>query len=167
MPGIDLEGVRFTPVSPRLARVEAIRSCIGGVIWLAVLAVPLVLRLTGVWPGLWAWVAWGLPAVALAWWIVELVLIPRRVRAMGWAEREDDVLWREGLFVRSVKAVPYGRLQYVDVTDGPLLRSAGLQKLTLKTAGGDDIKLQGLPRETADALREVLMARGQARLAGL
>ena len=115
-----------------------------------------------------AWVAWGLPAVVVVSWIVDLILIPRRVRAMGWAEREDDVLWREGILFRSVHAVPYGRLQYVDVSDGPLLRRVGLQTLTLKTAAaGGDVTLEGVPRERAEELREVLMARGQARLAGL
>ncbi|MGC5048877.1 PH domain-containing protein [Micrococcus porci] len=167
MPGIDLQGVEFTPVSPALVRVEAVREVIALVIWLAVVSVPLVLKLTGVWPDMWSWTAWGLPALVLAWSLVELVLIPRRVAVKGWAEREDDVLWREGILFRRVVAVPYGRLQYVDVTDGPLLRWAGLQKLTLKTAGGADVELVGLPRETCDRLREVLMARGQARLAGL
>ncbi|MBD4635696.1 PH domain-containing protein, partial [Xanthomonas citri pv. citri] len=74
----------------------------------------------------------------------------------------------EGILFRSVYAVPYGRLQYVDVSDGPLLRRAGLQTLTLKTAAaGGDVTLEGVPRERAEELREVLMARGQARLAGL
>ncbi|MDO4238831.1 PH domain-containing protein [Micrococcus sp.] len=167
VPGIDLRGVEFTPVSPKLTRVKLIGAAIGGLIWLAVLSVPLVLKWAGVWPDLWAWTAWGLPAVALVWLLVDLVLVPRRVRALGFAEREDDVLWREGILFRSVKAVPYGRLQYVDVEDGPLLRSQGLQTLTLKTAGGEDLEMEGLTRDTCDRLREVLMARGQARLAGL
>ena len=168
MPGIDLNGVSFTPASPRLTSVKVTASTLGHLLWLAVFTVPLVLRLTGPWAGMAAWAAWGLPAVVVVSWIVDLVLIPRRVRAMGWAEREDDVLWREGLLFRSVHAVPYGRLQYVDVSDGPLLRRAGLQTLTLKTAAsGGDVTLQGVPRERAEELREVLMARGQARLAGL
>ena len=162
MPGIDLSGVAFTPASPRLATVKLIATTIGHLIWLAAFSVPLILKLTG------PWAAWGLPAVVVVSWIVDLILIPRRVRAMGWAEREDDVLWREGILFRSVHAVPYGRLQYVDVSDGPLLRRVGLQTLTLKTAAaGGDVTLEGVPRERAEELREVLMARGQARLAGL
>ncbi|EZP44603.1 hypothetical protein BW36_00065 [Micrococcus luteus] len=168
MPGIDLSGVAFTPASPRLTTVKLIATSIGHLIWLAGFSVPLILKLTGPWAGMAAWVAWGLPAVVVVSWIVDLILIPRRVRAMGWAEREDDVLWREGILFRSVHAVPYGRLQYVDVSDGPLLRRVGLQTLTLKTAAaGGDVTLEGVPRERAEELREVLMARGQARLAGL
>lgn len=158
----------FTPVSPRLTPVKLISSAIGHLIGLAVCAVPLILMLTGVWAGLWPWFAWGLPAVVVVFWVVDLILIPRRVRAMGWAEREDDLLWREGVLIRTVNAVPYGRLQYVDTSDGPLLRRFGLQTLTLKTAAsGGDLTLEGLPAERCEQLREVLMARGQARLAGL
>ncbi|MEV8232370.1 PH domain-containing protein [Micrococcus luteus] len=168
VPGIDLSGVAFTPASPRLAPVKLIATTIGHLIWLAAFSVPLILKLTGPWAGMATWAAWGLPAVVVVSWIVDLILIPRRVRAMGWAEREDDVLWREGILFRSVHAVPYGRLQYVDVSDGPLLRRAGLQTLTLKTAAaGGDVALEGVPRERAEELREVLLARGQARLAGL
>ena len=74
MPGIDLRGVEFTPVSPKLTRVKLIGAVIGGLIWLAVLSVPLVLKLTGVWSELWAWVAWGLPAIVLVWLLVDVVL---------------------------------------------------------------------------------------------
>ena len=87
MPGIDLSGVAFTPASPRLATVKLIATTIGHLIWLAAFSVPLILKLTGPWAGMAAWVAWGLPAVVVVSWIVDLILIPRRVRAMGWAER--------------------------------------------------------------------------------
>jgi len=166
--GTDQDGVVFTPVSPQLTTVKLIASTIGHLVLLAALSVPLALKLAGPWEHMWGWAAWGLPALALLSWAVDLVLIPRRVRAMGWAEREDDLLWREGVLFRTVNAVPYGRLQYVDTSDGPLLRRYGLQTLTLKTAAsGPDLELQGLPAQRGDELREVLMARGQARLAGL
>ena len=138
MPGIDLSGVAFTPASPRLATVKLIATTIGHLIWLAAFSVPLILKLTGPWAGMAAWVAWGLPAVVVVSWIVDLILIPRRVRAMGWAEREDDVLWREGILFRSVHAVPYGRLQYVDVSDGPLLRRVGLAMAEASSPGASD-----------------------------
>ncbi|MDX2341557.1 PH domain-containing protein [Micrococcus sp. M4NT] len=166
--GIDQDGVVFTPVSPKLTTVKLTASTIGHLIGLAVLGVPLLLQRLGVWPDFWTWAAWGLPALVLVSWVTDLVLIPRRVRAMGWAEREDDLLWRQGVLIRTLNAVPYGRLQYVDTSDGPLLRRHGLQTLALKTAAsGADVELQGLPAATCDELREVLMARGQARLAGL
>ncbi len=39
--------------------------------------------------------------------------------AWGYAEREDDLLVRRGVLVRRVSVVPYGRMQYVDVTARP------------------------------------------------
>ena len=45
----------------------------------------------------------------------RLVLIPRQVRAIGYAERDEDLLIRRGIFFQRIMVVPYGRMQYVDV----------------------------------------------------
>lgn len=166
MRAMELEGVEFTPVSEKEIPAQLVTGVIGTVVFVGLAAIPLILKLTGVWPSLWAWFAWGLPGVLLLWAAIDLALTPRQVRAMGYAEREDDILWREGLLIRSVKAVPYGRLQYVDVEEGPIQRRFGVQKVTLKTAGAD-LEMTGLSKAESERLREVLMQRGQARLAGL
>lgn len=166
MRAMELEGVEFTPVSEKEIPAQLVTGVIGTVVFVGLTAVPLILNLTGVWPNLWTWFAWGLPGVVLLCGLIELALTPRQVRAMGYAEREDDILWREGLLFRSVKAVPYGRLQYVDVEEGPIQRRFGVQKVTLKTAGAD-LEMTGLSTAESERLREVLMQRGQARLAGL
>ena len=168
MPAMELDGVVFTPVSPKLTTVRYISAAIWALLSLALFGAPLVLMLTGVWPEFWPWLAWALLAVGVVWTAIALALVPRRVRALGYAEREDDLLWRSGILFRSVKAVPYGRLQYVDVEDGPLLRRFDLQKVTLKTASDSaDLEIPGLTKAEAQRLREVLMSRGQAKLAGL
>lgn len=166
MRGMELEGVEFTPVSEKEVPASLLAGALITVLLVAGTAIPLVLKLTGVWAGLWGWLAWGLPGVVLLWCLVDLALTPRQVRARGYAEREDDILWREGLLVRTVKAVPYGRLQYVDIEEGPIARRFGVQKVTLKTAGAD-LEMSGLSTAESARLREVLMRRGQARLAGL
>lgn len=168
MPALELPGVQFTPLATSYLPVRHLGSIIGFVSFIAVLAVPLILRWTDVWPDFPAWLAWGLPGVGVVWMLIQQIIIPRQVRAMGYAEREDDLLWRSGILFRSVQAVPYGRLQYVDVEDGPVMRRFGLQSVSLKTASGSaDVTIPGVTRQEADRLREVLMARGQARLAGL
>jgi hypothetical protein len=48
-----------------------------------------------------------------------LVAVERRCAAWGYLEREDDLLVRRGVLVRRTSVVPYGRMQYVDVTAGP------------------------------------------------
>lgn len=163
-----LEDVEWTPVSPKLIPAQLFALVIGTVVITAVLCVPLVLMLTGVWPGYPAWLAWLVPAVSLVWGVVDMLLVPRRVAAMGFAEREDDFLFKSGLWFRRVLAVPYGRLQYLDVKEGPVQRRFGIRSLELQTASAStNATIEGIPVEDSERLRDALMARGQARLAGL
>ena len=78
--------------------------------------------IAGVWAGPPLWLAATVPAVALVAALWRLALIPRQVRAIGYAERDDDLLIRTGIFFQRTMAVPYGRMQYVDVQAGPLAR---------------------------------------------
>ncbi|MEO9246991.1 PH domain-containing protein [Citricoccus nitrophenolicus] len=163
-----LEDVEWTPVSPKLIPAHYLVTVITVGIVTAVLSVPLILMLTGVWPAYPAWLAWALPAVMLAWGVLEMILVPRRVRAMGYAERDDDFLFKSGLWFRRVLAVPYGRLQYLDVKEGPVQRRFGIRSLELQTASAStNATIEGIPVEDSERLRDALMARGQARLAGL
>jgi membrane protein YdbS with pleckstrin-like domain len=114
------------------------------------------------------WLTLGLPMAVFAWGLAQLALTPRRVRAMGYAEREDDLLIRRGLLMRRVSVVPYGRMQYVDVSVGPLEGALGLATVKLHTAAAATrAEIPGLPGTEAARLRDQLSARGEARLAGL
>ena len=66
----------------------------------------------------------GLAAAAGVAVVAALVglLLWRRYRAWGYAEREDDLLVRRGVMIRRLTVVPYGRMQFVDVTAGPVDR---------------------------------------------
>ena len=154
------DGVVWQPVSPRLASARLATTAI-------VLGVPFV---GGVVAALVSGVAWWwavpVAAAALAAWCV--VLIPRQVRAIGYAERADDLLIRKGIVFRSMVVVPYGRMQYVDVQAGPLARAFGIAQVQLHTASpGTDAAIDGLPPDEASRLRDQLASRGEARLAGL
>jgi len=114
-------------------------------------------------PFLW-WVAAAI-AVLSAWssWITVRIVL-----AHGWAERDDDLLVKRGRMWRSVTVVPYGRMQYVEVTAGPLARAFGIATVQLHTASpGTDASLAGVPADDAARLRDRLTSRGEARLAGL
>ena len=63
-----------------------------------------------------------------AWW-----LIGRRVRSYGYAERETDLLVVSGILIRR-SIVPYGRMQMVDLTAGPIDRWLGIATVQLHTA---------------------------------
>ena len=97
-----------------------------------------------------------------------LVAVERRFAAWGYLEREDDLLVRRGVLVRRTSVVPYGRMQYVDVTAGPLDRRLGLATVTLHTAAAaTDASVPGLLAPEAARLRDRLAALGEARQAGV
>ncbi|WP_299038213.1 PH domain-containing protein [uncultured Pseudokineococcus sp.] len=156
----DPQGVEWTRVSPRLATVRRIGSAVGHLVML-VPAVVLALVLDRTWILL-LWLPFGVMLV------VAQVLIGRQVAAIGYAEREDDLLVREGLLFRTLVVVPYGRMQYVDVSAGPVDRRFGIATVQLHTASaGTDATIPGLPPADAERLRDRLASRGEARLAGL
>ena len=114
---------------------------------------------------------WAIAAVVVAtaaltglWWR----LIGRRFRAWGYAERDRDLLIRRGVLVRRLTIVPYGRMQFVDVTQGPLARAFGVSTVQLHTAAAaSDARIPFLPDAEATRLRDRLTQLGEAHAAGL
>lgn len=91
-----------------------------------------------------------------------------RYRAWGYAEREDDLIVKRGLLFRRTSVVPYGRMQFIDVTSGPVARVFGLATVQLHTAAAaTEARIPGLMRADADELRDRLAAMGEARATGL
>ncbi|STX04613.1 Bacterial membrane flanked domain [Kocuria rosea] len=167
-PAIDPEGLAWTRVSPKHLSVVVLSTLLSTLFWLAALGWPAVLAATGVWSG----VPLGLlllpPAAVLAAGLLSVLLAPRRVRAIGYAERGEDLLVRRGLLYQRVTVIPYGRMQYVDVSVSPLQRSFGLATVKLHTAAvGSHAEIPGVEHAEASRLRERLTARGEALLAGL
>jgi len=155
--------VQWQSVSPRY-RAELI--VITGIAWLIILAASSVpLWIVGPGDSVWGWFI--VSAVALIG-LMVLGFIPRRVRALGYALREDDIVFRRGVIFQRIVAVPYGRLQLVDVGRGPIARALGLSQLSLVTAAASSgVSIPGLPHATADQLRDHLIALAETRRAGL
>ena len=102
--------------------------------------------------------------IACVAWFVER----GRYRSWGYAEREDDLIVTRGLLFRHVSVVPYGRMQFIDVTAGPIDRAFGLATVQLHTAAAaTDARIPGLARADADALRDRLALVGEAKATGL
>ncbi|WP_327005417.1 PH domain-containing protein [Dactylosporangium sp. NBC_01737] len=100
--------------------------------------------------------------------VLRAVFMRRSIRAWGYAERAEDLLVRHGLLVRRLSIVPYARMQFVDVTAGPLERAAGLATVTLHTAAAaSDASVPGLEAAEATRLRDRLAALGEIREEGL
>lgn len=106
----------------------------------------------------------GILLVAGAW----LVMLRGRYQAWGYLERDDDLLVRRGVMVRRLSVVPYGRMQFLDVTAGPIDRWLGLATVQLHTAAAaTDAHIPGLTTADAGQLRDRLATLGEARAAGL
>ena len=91
-----------------------------------------------------------------------------RYRAWGYLERDDDLVVRRGLMFRRLTVVPFGRMQFVDVTAGPVDRVFDLATVQLHTAAAaTDARIPGLRSSDAARLRDRLAALGEARASGL
>ncbi|MEU1402691.1 PH domain-containing protein [Streptomyces sp. NPDC005728] len=134
------------------------------VTWTGVLALG-----AGLLPGLLAgpaWAAFALLPLALAAWGWRL--LGRNWRSWRYAERADDLLISRGVLWREETVVPYGRMQLVEVTSGPVERYFGLASVQLHTAAAaTDATIPGLDPAEAERLRDRLTELGEARSAGL
>lgn len=114
-------------------------------------------------PG-WA-VCASLPLGALLW---GWPMLGRNWRSWRYAERADDLLISRGVLWREETVVPYGRMQLVEVTSGPVERHFGLASVQLHTAAAaTDARIPGLDPAEAERLRDHLTELGEARSAGL
>jgi membrane protein YdbS with pleckstrin-like domain len=152
---------RWLHPSPALATLRLAEA--GAVTVLLLVAAGLPLLITGL-----ATVAGIVAAGILVAGVVAAVLLRRRVRSWAFCERAEDLLVRRGVMVQRLSLVPYGRMQFVDVSAGPLERSLGLATLRLHTAAAaSDARIPGLPRAEAERLRDQLGSLGEAQAAGL
>jgi len=146
---------RLPPGALTLFRVEGLVRA--GFIALPACVLALILALAG--NGLWAVPVLGLGA-GLG--LLLGVWYPRRAwQAWGYAVREHDLLITGGVVVRQLVSIPAGRIQHVDLQQGPLERSMGLARVRVYTAsgGGADGVIPALTMEAANALRERLVRR--------
>ena len=92
----------------------------------------------------------------------------RRVAAWGYAERRDDLMVKRGVMIRRQSVIPYGRMQFIDVTAGPVERSLGLATVRMHTAAAaSDARIPGLDKADAAKLRDQLASLGESQAAGL
>ena len=147
-------------VSPRYIVVDLVGTLIFGVVVVGATSVPAFLTHNIFW--------WALPASLAVIFIIVLALTPRRVRAMAYQLRDDDLVFRKGLMFQRFVAVPYGRMQLVDITRGPVSRALGLADLRFVTAAASTgVSIPGLPETEAESLRDRLVTLAESRRAGL
>lgn len=84
----------------------------------------------------------------------------RRYDARGYDMSGDRLRVVRGILFHSDSVVPFGRIQHIDVNQGPLQRAYGLATLTVHTAGTHNasVHLPGLADDVAKAMREEMRA---------
>lgn len=113
----------------------------------------------------WVWIP-GVVAVVIT--LVSLIVLPRQARSIGFQLRTDDLVFRRGILWQRMVAVPYGRMQLVDITHGPLDRGFGIAQLKLVTAAAaTGVTIPGLSQAAAERLRDTLIDVAETRRTGL
>lgn len=149
--------VALQPLERGYLRVLRIRSAIS---WLILVAIATVLDAALWWrfevtPGILtgAIFAFGLISVVL--------LIPARWRRWGYVFTDRELHIASGWLTRTHTVVPVSRVQHIDVSQGPIERSAKVATLSLHTAGteGSVVRLPGISRLRAEEIRDVIRSR--------
>ena len=155
-------GNTWRPVSPQLRRMRRTMLTVATAVVLVGLAVLAAFFELSVG---WA-VALAVVLLALAgfgWWVIG-----RNARAWGYAERDEDLYIKHGALFRELVAVPYGRMQFVDITAGPFEQLYGIASVRLHTASPrTNARIPGLPADEAAWLRDRLTDLGESQAAGL
>lgn len=93
--------------------------------------------------------------------IIMVIRFPnRRYGARGYNMSADRIRVVRGIWWYSDTIVPFGRVQHIDVEQGPIERAFGIATMTLHTAGNHNasVNLPGLEQELAKELREEIRA---------
>jgi uncharacterized protein len=113
----------------------------------------------------WAYIPGGAVAIGVLW---AIIITPRQARSIGYQLRRDDLVFRRGILWQRTVAVPYGRMQLVDITHGPLDRGFGIAQLKLVTAAAaTGVVIPGLTQTAAESLRDTLIDVAETRRTGL
>ena len=147
-------------ISPRYVTSQFVQN---GIVLLLVIIAALIVGLGLHQP--WVWIPAG---VLILIELFTLIILPRQAKAIGYMLRDDDIVFRKGILWQRIVAVPYGRMQLVDITHGPLDRAFGVSQLKMVTAAATTgVQIPGLARPAAETLRDTLIEVAETRRTGL
>ena len=143
---------QLTPLDPRYRSMMRVSAGIAALVLLVAASVA-EFAIPG-WTGI-VWAPVGLFALYLVLWLPM-----RRYAARGYSLAQERLRVLRGVVFRADTVVPFGRVQHIDVNQGPLERAFGLATLTVHTAGTHNasVSLPGLAQEDAMAMREEIRA---------
>lgn len=115
--------------------------------------------------GTWGYYGAAIAMLVLVW---QAWLIPKQVEKLGWLDTDEDLLLCKGKLWHTYTIVPYGRVQYVDVSQGPIERLYGLKTLRLNTASTTaDTIVRGLDAQVADTLKDRVASKVKEKMIDL
>ena len=148
----DESGDALTPLHPNYVKVVRLSTVL---FVLPFVIGALAMEFAGVLPR----GAFLVPILLLAIWLIVRAPL-RRYHARGYQMGGDRLRVVRGLLFQSDTVVPFGRVQHIDVHQGPIERAYGLGTLVLHTAGNHNssVSLPGLAHGDAMAMREEIRA---------
>jgi membrane protein YdbS with pleckstrin-like domain len=156
---LELDGT-WHQISPRYVVSQIVQNAIF-LVFVVIAAVVLNVVLSQDW----VWIPAGVVILIT---LVTLIILPRQARAIGYMLRADDIVFRKGILWQQMIAVPYGRMQLVDITQGPLDRAFGITQLKMVTAAATTgVQIPGLTQRASEALRDTLIEVAETRRTGL
>lgn len=144
-------------LDPRVKRVWRIHETVGLVFSLALAAVVTYVvqtRFDG--PSFASGSAWAVIGVwaLVVFQLVYLVVVPPlRYARWRYEVTNTDVILRYGIVVSTSVVIPLVRVQHVESTQGPILKSFDLSSVNISTAG-DSFEIPGLGTSEAERLRD-------------
>ena len=143
-----MDGEELTPLHPNYVKLVRLGTLLFA---LPFVVGALIFEIAGILPR----GAFLAPVLLLAIWLIIRTPL-RRYHARGFQMGEDRLRVVRGLIFRSDTVVPFGRVQHIDVHQGPIERGYGLATLVLHTAGNHNasVSLPGLGHDDAMAMRE-------------
>lgn len=131
-------------------------------IWTTILLGGAVLGVRLLLPGAFVPAA-AIAAIAGVTWVVWH---PRaRLRRWRWRLTGRAIELRHGVLVHRHDAVPYFRIQQIDISQGPIDRMLGIAGLTVTSASAaGSAELPGIPADIAPEVRAELLRRAEASL---
>jgi len=153
------EHLDWSPLETSYKRLLLLSTAFGSAVLIA--AVSFVLPFAQLPP----WIPLGAVGLILLIGAVQVLAVLKGFPYKGYAVRMHDLLYRTGWLYKKQIAIPFTRVQHVDIRQGLFERFFGLYRLNIYTAGGEssDLTIPGLPEHKAQRLKEYILRETIAR----
>jgi uncharacterized protein len=87
----------------------------------------------------------------------------RSFKNSGYALRDEDLFFKSGWIWTSMIAIPYKRIQHLEVTQGPISRLFDLANVSVYTAGGSssDMEIEGIKQDEAESIKAFVLQKNK------